>query len=121
MEDLAQVSKNLFNLAVKQLEELGYDLENTYYAVSRDSTYRIFEDNDDSPPPGISLLLTMPKLGYLGVCLQINNEQCEHKIWCNTKEQVTSVISNLDSIIKYWHQTTLKLDDLYKEQLMSDD
>lgn len=119
MEDFVSASSNLNFLAHRQLEELGYCLEGTCYVVSRDSTYSIFEDDDDSPPPGISLVFPIPKNGYIGICLQVNYEECEHKIWCNTEEQVTSVVNNLDSIIKYWHHTAIKLDLLYKDELMS--
>lgn len=120
MEDFVSISNNLFNQAVSQLAELGYCFEDTCYVVDRDSTHSIFEDDDESPPPGISLVFPIPKNGYLGICLSVNYEECGHKIWCNTEEQITSVISNFDSIIKYWHRATLKLDDLYKEMIMAD-
>lgn len=109
MEDFVSMSETLYNLAASQLTELGYCLEDTCYVVDRETTYSIFEEDDDSPQPGISLVFPIPKTGYIGICLQVKYKDCEHKIWCNTEEQVTTVISNLDLIIKYWHQTMLKL------------
>ena len=109
-EDLISLSNNLFNQAVSQLRELGYCLNGTCYIVdSRKHSILEDEDKDNSSQPGISLVFQIPKNGYIGICLQINYKECEHKIWCKTEEQVTSVISNMDSIIKYWHETELTL------------
>ena len=110
MDNLVLMSENLFNSAVSQLTDLGYCLEDTCYVIEKSSHYNIYEDDKGSPPPGITLVFGIPKNGYLGICLQIDYKECEHKIWCNTEEQVISVISNFDLIIKYWHNSLVELE-----------
>lgn len=122
-EDLPSRSINLQYIAGSWLRDLGYYFSfpchlnrGRYVLDSRHST--VFKQAGYSKP-GIQTSYTVPKNGYLGISINILPEQEIDTVWCNTEEQVISVINNFDLVIRHWHSSMVKLDSMYRQELIS--
>ena len=123
MRDLSSNSKNLQHIADFRLRELGYYFslpchlnKGRYVLDSRVST--VFKQAGYSKP-SIQTSFTVPKDGYLGISIKILPEQEIDTIWCNTEEQVISVINNFDLLIQHWHSSMVRLSSMYSLELIS--